>query len=157
AFGPDGREELASLCRAVEELRGAGACRVVYEPSRHVRADLLAHQVRVGPDEIAAAYAIGAADGFAPLSTAIERVGRQVGEVAPAPMAAWFRDYLGRVDEALANADPGVVGMGRERFKRDVIDVADALAAAAAISAGIDAWERMLSERIFGRSKRLSA
>jgi hypothetical protein len=156
AFGSDGREELASLCHAIEELRGAGACRVVYEPSRVARADLLPHQVRVGPCEIAAAYAIGTPDGFEPLSAAIERVRRQIGELEPAPMAAWFRDYLRRVDEALASADPGVLGMRRERFKRDAIDVADALAAAAAISAGVDAWERMLSERIFARSKRLS-
>jgi hypothetical protein len=157
AFGPDGREELASLCRAVEERRGAGACRVVYEPSRVARADLLPHQVRVGAGEIEVAYAIGIADGFEPLSAAIERVRRQIGELEPAPMASWFRDYLRRVDEALASADPGTLGMGRERFKRDAIDVADALAAAAAISAGVDAWERMLSERIFARSKRLSA
>lgn len=157
AFGPDGREELAALCRAVEELRGAGACRVVHERAPGARGDLLPRQVRVGPGELAAAYAIGIADGFEPLAAAIERVRRQLRELAPAPMAAWFRDYLRRVDEALAVADPGVLGMGRERFKRDALDVADALAAAAAISAGVDAWERMLSERIFGRSKRLSA
>lgn len=157
AFAPDGREELASLCRAVEELRSAGACRVVYEPSKIPRADLLPHQVRVGPGEIAVAYAMGTADGFERLSATIERVRRQVGELESVPMAAWFRNYLQRVDESLASADPGVLGMGRERFKRDAIDVADALAAAAAISAGIDAWERMLSERIFARSKRLSA
>jgi hypothetical protein len=157
AFGPDGREELESLREALEELRSAGACRIVHERSRVPSADLLPRQVRMGPDELARAYAIGATAGFEPLSAAIGRVRRQIIELDPAPMTAWFREFLERAEEALASADPGIFGMGRERFKRDSIDLCDALSAAAAISAGVDSWERMLSERIFARSKRLSS
>jgi hypothetical protein len=157
AFAPDGREELESLCLAIEELRRAGACRVVYEKSKTAMADQLPRQVRVGPDEVTNAYSIGVANGFVPLSEAIDSVRRQIATMTDVPMAAWVRDYLSRVDGGLANADPVHLGMGRERFKRDSIDVRDALAAIAAISVGVDSWERMLSERIFGRTKRLSA
>ncbi|HEX8115037.1 MAG TPA: hypothetical protein VF516_45225 [Kofleriaceae bacterium] len=69
-----------------------------YEPSRIAQADRLPHQVRVGPGEIAAAYAMGTADGFEPLSAAIERMRRRVGElVCGGPIAephfanAWER------------------------------------------------------------------
>jgi hypothetical protein len=156
AFGADGRDALAALCRAIEELREAGACRVVYEKTRTAGTDRLPHQVRVGPGELATAYAIGIAAGFEPLAAAIERVRQQIARLAPSPMTAWLRDFLERADAGLVNADPGVLGMSRERFKRDSVDVADALAAAVAISGGIDAWERTLSERLFGRPGRLS-
>ena len=156
AFGADGREELAALCRAVEELREAGACRVIYEKSRAAGSAPLPRQVRVGPRELATIYALGVAAGFEPLAAAVERVRQQIARLAPSPMAAWFRELLERADAGLANADPGALGMSRERFKRDSVDVADALAAAAAISDGLDAWERTLSERLFGRPRRLS-
>jgi|GEM_PF-5334645 len=157
AFAPDGREELESLCAAIDELRRVGACRVVYEKSKGTTADRLPRQVRVGPDEIAHTYQIGVDDGFVPLSDAIDAVRQQIGSMNGLPMATWVREYLARVDDGLAGADPGHLGMGRERFKRDALDVRDALTAIAAISVGVDSWERMLSERIFGRSKRLSA
>jgi hypothetical protein len=157
AFGPDGREELESLCDAIEELRSAGACRVAYEKTKAPSADLLPRQIRVGSNEIINTYRIGVAGGFVPLADSIDHVRQQIATLRTVPMAGWVQEYLARVDVGLAAADPGALGMGRERFKRDSIDVRDALAAVAAISIGVDSWERMLSERIFGRSKRLSA
>ena len=153
AFGPDGREALELLCRVLAELEQRGACRVVHG---RARAAALPRQVRLGPEEVGAAYALAAEHGFVPLAEAIAVVRRATAGLAVAPAAAWARSYLQEVADGLASADLAPLGMGRERFKRLHRELADALRALAAISAGVDAWERVISERIFGRTERLA-
>lgn len=153
AFGPDGREELDALRRAVSQLEQANECRVVYEKGTAV--DALPKQLRLGPDEVDAAYSAAAAYGFLPLANALDRVRLHVEGLVDATGADWARRFLEKVRLGLADADPSPLGMSRERFKRLHLDVLDALRAVSVISGGVDAWERMLSERIFGRTKRL--
>jgi len=57
----------------------------------------------------------------------------------------------------IARADVSALGLQRERFKRERGDVRDALTAAVALAPGASGWERVISERIFGQSKRLAA
>jgi hypothetical protein len=153
AFGPDGREVLELMRKVLVELEGRGACRVVYE---RAQADALPRQLRLGPAEVATAYAVAAEHGIVPLAEAIALVRREIESLLQTPGSEWARDYLLQVGAGLASVDLAPLGMGRERFKRLHRDVADALRAANAISAGVDAWERMLSERIFGRAERLA-
>ncbi len=66
--------------------------------------------------------------------------------------------FLDEVGARAAEADVTPLGMQRERFKREWRDVVPALAAAAALAGGgMAGWERVVSERIFGDSKRLGA
>lgn len=153
AFGPDGREVLELLRKVLAELERRGACRVVYE---RAQADALPRQLRLGPAEVATAYAVAAEHGIVPLAEAIAVVRQEIESLLQTPGSEWARSYLLQVAEGLANVDLTPLGIGRERFKRLHRDVADALRAANAISAGVDAWERMMSERIFGRAERLA-
>jgi hypothetical protein len=79
----------------------------------------------------------------------------QVDELRRSTKTDWALRFLEQVHLGLVAADPAHLGMSRERFKRLHLDVTDALKAVAAISVGVDSWERMLSERVFGRTKRL--
>jgi hypothetical protein len=70
----------------------------------------------------------------------------------------WMASFLARVEEGAAAADLSALGMARDRFKRERLDVQDALTACQALANGDSkGWERMVSERLFGDSKRLGA
>jgi hypothetical protein len=161
AFQPDGRERLAALRAAAEELAAGGAVRLV----RHRGyADGVPHEVRVGPAEVDAAYRLAEADGFEPLAAVLSALTAHAhGLRTPAPPSSaalpeWLVDFLARVEDGAARADLSPLGMARERLKRERRDVLDALTAAASLAAGgISGWERVVSERVFGDSKRLGA
>jgi hypothetical protein len=154
AFGPDGREALADLRAAAEALAREGAVRLV----RHRGyADGLPHELRLGPEEVDRAYAAAAALGFRPLGDDLRELAAAVGRLRAGPAPPWMAAYLDRVAAGLASADVSPLGMQRERFKRERRDAEDALTAAAALARGQAGWERVVSERIFGDSKRLAA
>ena len=73
------------------------------------------------------------------------------------PVPEWMTTYLGDLVARLASADLSALGVQRERFKRERLDVLDALRAAVALARGLVGWERVVSERIFGDSKRLAS
>ncbi len=156
AFAPDGSQELADLCHAARRLEEEGAVRLAYfKGLPHERP----REARLGPGEVERAYAAAAEAGFRPLAECLEKLAAtcaQLLERSPdAP--AWMQAFLGRVAEGARNADLSALGMSRERFKRDCSDVLDSLAAAVALSRGVDGWERVVSERVFADSKRLGA
>jgi hypothetical protein len=69
AYEPDGRERLAALRRAAEELTAAGAVRLV----RHRGyAAGVPHEVRIGPAEVETAYRLAEAEGFEPLRVSLD-------------------------------------------------------------------------------------
>lgn len=168
AFHPDGREVLAALHAAAAELERAGAARVV----RHRGfAQDTPRELRLGPAELEAAYRLARADGFEPLGEALEALAAHArgltgppvltaaGAAPPAGTAPpeWMRVFLLRAAEGARRADLGPIGMSRERFKRERRETLDALTAAAAIAGGAAGWERVVSERVLGDSKRLAA
>jgi hypothetical protein len=155
AFKPDGREALAALRAAAEALAGCGAVRLV----RHRGyAAGVPHEVRIGPGELATAYRVAEADGFEPLGTALAALQAHAQELRTPARPGWMDGFLARVAEGGAAADLSVLGMARDRLKRERDEVLDALSAAAALAAGEAAgWERVVSERLFGHSKRLGA
>lgn len=152
AFAPDGREQLAVLRSAAVELERAGAVRLVRGTGW---SDGEPHEVRLGPDEVAPAYAVAAAHDYAPLAAALAAVAAQakaLRSLAP----AWMDGFLADVATRVAASDLDPLGMQVERFKRDHREIAQSLTAATHIAAGAAGWERVVSEGIFGDSKRLA-
>lgn len=154
AFAPEGREALADLRAAAEDLAREGAVRLVRH--RGYAAGLV-HEVRLGPDELARAYELAAAFGFRPLGDDLRDLATLVTALCAEPGPEWLAAYLGDLAARLASADLLPLGVQRERFKRERRDVQDALTAAAALARGLAGWERVVSERMFGDSKRLAA
>jgi hypothetical protein len=154
AFGPEGRELLIALRNAAEELAQKGALRLL----RHrgwAHGEI--REFRLGPGEVAVAYVLAGEFGFEPLATGLSALRASAVTLRPG-MPEWMDRFLESVEERAANADLSPLGMQRERFKREWRDTVDALTAAAALARGISGsgWERVVSERLFKDSKRLS-
>lgn len=155
AFAPAGREELEALRAAALELVETGVVRGV----RFARGPLAGElkELRAGPAEVEALYSEGTRLGYLRLSDALDRVAARAAEAA-AFAPEWFAGFARRLARSVRDADTRVVGYSRERFKRDVREIADAFEAAARLASGeMQGWERVISERIFHDSKRLSA
>lgn len=154
AFHPDARESLADLRAAAEALASAGAVRLVCHRSY---AEAVPHELRLGSGELAAAYGLAAAAGFTPLGEGLAALTAHLRRLRAQPSPPWMDAFLARVEAGGAAADLSPVGMQRDRFKREQREILDALTAAAALAAGASGWERVVSERLFGDSKRLPA
>jgi len=153
AFQPDGRERLSALRAAAEELARAGAVRLVCHRGY---AAGVPHEVRVGPGEIDTAYRLAEADGFEPLAAALAALAAHARALRTPALADWMDGFLARVEDGAARADLSALGMARDRLKRERRDVLDALRAAVALAGSVTGWERVVSERLFGDSKRLA-
>lgn len=152
AFAPEGREARAALRDAIEELANAGALRLV----RHGGyATGEPKELRLGPPEVEPAYRLAREEGFQPLATALATLAAHARRLTAS--APWMLDYLKSIADGAAMADLAPLGMQRDRLKRDLMDVLDALTAAARLADGVSGWERIVSERIFAASKRLGA
>lgn len=154
-FAADGRERLAALQLAASTLQKEGAVRLVYV---EVFGERRLHEIRLGPSELALAYRVAESFSFLPLATALNQTTSHIEMLLQTRAAApWMQTYLASISQRLPVGDLRPLGMQRERFKRDLPDVLDALTAAVALSLGVDEWERMLSERLYRNSKRLAA
>ena len=68
----------------------------------------------------------------------------------------WMGAFLERLAAGARDAELSVLGMHRERFKREWRGLLPALTASAALAKGITpAWERVVSERLLSDSKLL--
>ena len=155
AFHPDGREALAALRAAAEEL---ARCRAVRLVRHRGYAAGVPHEVRIGPDEIDTAYRLAEADGFEPLGAALAILRAHAHALRTSARPDWMNRFLASVEEGAAAADLFALGMARERFKRERHDVLDALTAAAALATGgASGWERVVSERaaVVGKARLL--
>lgn len=160
AFSPGGREAMDALTADVDALERAGAAHVVRQ---RVRGGGERVELRMGPAEVRAAYAVAAACGYRPLRAALDAL---IGEVERLLAAAeqgqdapdWWRAYLGGVRHAAQDADLRPLGIGtRARIKTEWPELRDALAAADRLSRTLDGWARHVSETLFADSKRLTA
>ena len=154
AFAAEGREARAALLAAMGELAAEGRVRVV----GHGRGPLAGEpkEVRVGPEQVERAYEAAVELGFEPLAVGLRAVETHAASLAGVCCVSWMREYLEAASRGLCRADPGVLGMSRERFKAEWREVVPALTAAAGLAGGIvPAWERVVSERLLGDSKLL--
>jgi hypothetical protein len=154
AFHPDGREALAALRSAAVELAATGCARLVHHRGYGAG---IPSEVRLGPAEVEAAYRAGEAEGFERLLQPLATLRTHACELRAPELPGWMNHFLERVEAGSASADLSVLGLARERFKRERRDVMDGLRAAVALASGVSGWERIVSERVFGDSKRLAA
>ena len=152
ALAPWGREAMESLSTASRSLAKAGAVRL-----RHDKAypDERPLEIRMGPAEVSHAYALAQEDGYVPLSAVLGDVRVAASALNVPDLPPWMCDYLDAISAAEGLAALKVIGLSQERLKREAGDVRAALQAIVGLSRGMTGWERVVSERIFGDSKRL--
>lgn len=109
----------------------------------------------MGASEVEAAYAAAIDFGFEPLRIGLDAVGKHARECALVSTSpTWMRAYLEAVGRDTQGAGLGLLGVTRDRFKREWRELLEALTGARALSEGVPpAWERVISERIFDDSK----
>jgi hypothetical protein len=155
AFAPNGREIRSALIEAAHALERAGALRIT---AHRGPASAEPRELRLGPGELSRAESIAVSFGFSPLRDALDRFRTAVNAArAERNEPAWLDERLATLDAGAQRADLTALGISRERFKRDQRDVVDALRTAVALWRGLAGWERVVSERIFGDSKRIAA
>ncbi len=154
AFAPDGREEREGLVVAARDLERASAIRVV----RHKGfAEGELRELRLGAAELDAAYEAARVAGFVPLGDALYQIGEHARALATRASTPWARSFLSAAGAEAAKGRLRWLGMSGERAKRERRDVCDALTCLRAIADGAKGWERIVSEEVFGQSKRLAS
>jgi len=152
AFAPDGRDEREGLIAAARDLERARALRVV----RHKGfAEGELRELRLGAVELDAAYDAARVAGFIPLRDALDQIGEHARALATRTSTPWARSFLSAAGAEAAKGRLRRLGVSGERAKRERRDVCDALTCLGAIADGAKGWERIVSEEIFGQSKRL--
>lgn len=160
AFSAEGAEALEELGHAARALQTAGVARVEWSKGWAAQ---IPHQLRMGPDELPRAEALGRVVGYPFLGDHLARISEEARLVASdlrtkgAEVPRWILDYLERIRLSLLAADTTPLGVARESFKALSSDVLDALRAAVAIACGEHGWERAVSQRVFADTKRLAA
>jgi hypothetical protein len=154
AFEAGGRGYRAALLAAIEDLERDRCVRVI----RHVKGPLAkeAKEIRLGPNEVAEAYSCSRLLGYEPLSAGLQQIAKHADTLARQNAPDWMHDFLRRLVADLSRADTLLLGMKRERFKREWPHLVPCLTAAVALAAGVvPGWERVVSERLFNDSKLL--
>lgn len=155
AFAPEGREWLEELRAAADSLERIGAVAVVrskgglYE-SREPK------EVRLGPEHLDRAYAEARGFEYEPLENFLKTLSEHAYSLSVRTEVPWARFFLAQVSAELTRGEGEMLGASRERLKRDWRDWRDILTAMVALVGGESGWERVVSERIFTDSKRLS-
>lgn len=155
AFAPEGRTARGLLMATAAELEVDGAIRLV----RHLRGPLTGElkEMRLGPSDLPRAYEAARRLGYEPLSEVLGELARHAAHLASQPQAEWMATFLTRLAASLQRGDAVILGMKRSRLKQERRSLAAALTAAVALSREpAPAWERVISERVFGDSKQLA-
>src|SRR5260370_15855235 len=153
-FAPDGREKRALTMAAARQLESIGCLRIIC----HTRGPLSGEpkEIRLSPANVVPAYAVAQQFGFEPLATGLSQIGRHVTCLAGKIDSSWMKDFLEKFGADVRSADFSMIGMQRDRFKREWRELVPALTVAAALASEITpAWERIVSERLLGDSKLL--
>jgi hypothetical protein len=154
-FAPEGRTARGMLMATAAELEAEGCIRLV----RHVRGPLTGEpkEMRLGAPEVSRAYEVARVLGYEPLADALAELQRHAEHLASQPQAEWMRTFLTVLAASLQRADAMILGMKRSRLKQERRALVPALTAAVALSREpAPAWERVISERVFGDSKQLA-
>jgi hypothetical protein len=152
AFAPDGADEWHALVDAAVALERDGAVRLVYQKGARRE---LPKEVRLGPGQVSAAYAAGRAYGIRPLAEALEKIATTAEALRSPGVPLWMEAFLRELPHRLREGDTTLLRASRARVKERGEEVSDAIRVAAVLSRGEGGMERIVSERVFGRSKRL--
>jgi len=160
AFEPEGAEAMEALGHVARALHKAGVARVEWGKGWSTN---VPHCLRMGPDELPRAEALGRLVGYSFLEECLVKTIERIHELSIVSLdggmdtPVWISDFLERVRSSLQAGDTAPLGIGREAFKEQCGDLLDALQAAVAIGRGEQGWERVVSQRVFRDTKRLAA
>jgi hypothetical protein len=152
AFAPTGRVAMESLVLASQTLAAAKAVRLRQDkafPNERPR------EIRLGPAEVPQAYTLAQQAGYVPFGVVSDALRAAASALNASDLPGWMRDYLGAVQGVQGQTTAKSVGISQDRLKSEMADVLAALTAIVGLSRGFSGWERVVSERIFGDSKRL--
>lgn len=156
AFGPDGREQLAALREAAVALEKSGASRIVRDKGPLIG---LVKELRLAAEHVEAAYTLASDHGFSRLAAAFDSLSatcRELRAEQPQP-PEWMLAFLQATEGAARDFDASPLGASRLGLKKSISEWTSALRGAAGVSRGWNAWERVVSERIFRDSKTFGA
>src|SRR5260221_191189 len=155
AFAPEGRTARGMLMTTAAQLDADGCIRLVRPPRGPLRNEL--KEMRLGPFDLPRAYEAARRLGYEPLSDGLGELARHAEHLASQPQPEWMATFLTGLAASLQRGDAVILGMKRSRLKQERRAVVPALTAAVALSREpAPAWERVISERVFGDSKQLA-
>jgi hypothetical protein len=153
---PEDAERLRAQRSAAAALQRAGAGTVTYDKPPH---DDRPRTIRCGPREFSVLLGLARAQGIIPLADVLDEVRAAWGAMRATPsevLPEWWRDYEARLSTALEQPAPTGIGIGVDRIADDWVDWIDSVRAARGIASGVSGFERVVSERLLGHSKRLA-
>ncbi|HYO60161.1 Wadjet anti-phage system protein JetD domain-containing protein [Archangium sp.] len=156
AFAPDGREWLAELRAAADDLEREGAVAVIRSKGGFYESPE-PKEVRLGPEHVTRAYALARSVSYEPLEVSLKALSTHAEALSARTAVPWVRSFLSEVSLGLARGEGAPLVGSRERLKHEWRDWHDALTAMVALAGGEHGWERVVSERLFTDSKRLGS
>lgn len=153
---PEDAERLRARRRAAEWLQRVDAGTVTYDKPPH---DDRPRTIRCAPSEFGVLLGLSRARGITPLVDVLEDVREAWRNMVAAPsdpLPDWWRDYEVRLGAALEQPGPTGIGIGVDRIADEWVEWLDGVRAARGIAAGTTGYERVVSERLLGHSKRLA-
>jgi hypothetical protein len=153
AYAPEGRETLEALRDAAAELERLGAVRVV----RHRgHADGEIKELRMGAQELSEVLKLAQEANWVALDTKLIEWRQHLRRLSARQLPEWMAVNIRQLIDADPNRTFQLLDVSRDRFKRETQDILDAWTAACALAIGESGWLRMVSEKVFGNSKRLA-
>lgn len=153
---PEDAERLRARGRAARWLVGTGAATITYEKPPY---DDRPRTVRCTAAQLEVLEALARVDGIPPLRDTLLTVRAawadarsSVGDALP----SWWCAYEDRIAAALETPTPTGLGIAADRLVDAWPEWLDGLKAARGIAAGASGYERVVSERVLGHSKRLA-
>lgn len=152
---PEDAERMRARFRAASWLASTGAGIVTYHKAPY---DDLPRTIRCTSTQAAVLEDLARAHGIVPLRETlaiVRNAWRALVETRPQSVPAWWCDYEARLAAALAGPAPVGLGIAADRLADGWPDWLDSVKAARGIASGVSGYERVVSERLLGYSKRL--
>ena len=152
---PEDAERHRARLRAARWLAERGAGSVTYDKPPY---EDRPRTIRVSAEQFSALEVLARAHGTTPLSDALVALRAAWDDVrqSAADPPPWWTEYENRITTALQSPVPIGIGITAERIVDEWPDWLDSLKAARGIAAGSAGYERVVSERLLGYSKRLA-
>ena len=142
---------------ATQRLAEAGAATVTYDKPPY---DDRPRTIRCTATQCATLECLARASGITPLRDVLATVRSAWHSIRQTPVGSlpvWWLEYETRTTASLDNPVPNGIGITADRLIGEWPEWLDSLKAARGISGGVSGYERIVSERLLGHSKRLAS
>lgn len=154
---PENSERHRSRLLAAQRLAEAGAATVTYDKPPY---EDRPRTIRCTAAQCATLESLARANGITPLRDALATVRSAWQSIRQTPVRSipvWWLEYETRITESLDNPAPSGIGITADRLVNEWPQWLDSLKAARGIAGGATGYERVVSERLLGHSKRLAS